>query len=147
MDINAELDAVIAESERKAVRTIYKPNGEAYQAPDGSDCTVSLLGMESARVKKALDSNTRALLQAKKTKREPEDVRKARVRVAVAACPEWHGWTAGKDLAECTEANVRHLLRADHILEQFEEGINGHAEAVGSDFFLSNSTSSSTSSE
>lgn len=143
MDINAELDAVIAESEREAPITIYKPNGsDAYLAPDGSECTVNLVGMESERVKRALDSNTRALLQAKKAKREPADVRNARVRVAIAACVSWHGWTAGATPAECTPKNVRHLLRADHILEQFEAGINGH-----SDFFSNSLTSSSASSE
>lgn len=136
MNITTGLDAVIAQDEEKAVVTIFQKNGDAYLAPDGSECTVTLLGMESKRVKAALDKNTRALLQAKRQKREPKDVLAARIRVVIAAMTGWHGWVlddAATETAQLNDANVRLLVRADHILDQVEAGIAGHA-----DFFLKN---------
>lgn len=134
-DLTRSIDATLAQEEEGAVVELNQPNGEPYRAADGSPATVTVVGRESKRVRAAIAANTRRLLRSKKGKMDETDLRANRVEAAVAAITDWHGWEADGIAAPCTPENVRQLLRADHLLEQVEVAIHGHA-----DFFSTNST-------
>jgi len=134
-DLTKTIDAVLAQDEQGAPTPILQPNGEPYRAEDGSDATVTFLGPESKRVRAAIAANTRRLMRARKQKFDDADLRANRVEIAIAASTAWHGWTADGAELPCTPENLRVLYRADHILQQAEAAINGHA-----DFFTTSST-------
>lgn len=119
-------------SEQGATVTIYQLNGEPYLAPDGSECTVTVVGPESKRVKAARKANTQKAFNKRRLKLDAEMVERNRVTLAAAAVVDWHGWTVeveGKDVAaELTPENLHVLLSYDHILEQVEAAVQDHAD-------------------
>lgn len=136
MQIGAALDQVVQQDEQAVTGTIYQPSGDAYLAADGSECTLTVQGKESKRYRRAKDAQTRRMLRSKKNKLEPADIRANRVELVIAVLTGWHGWEDGDKPAELNEENAKQLLRVDHILDQAEELIEGHA-----DFFKKSSQS------
>lgn len=136
MDLT-QLDAEIAKDETGVLVPLFQKNGDPYTAADGAPSTVTVVGSESARYRAAKSDIMRRALNQRRTKLEPADIARNRVDLAVAAVIEWAGWEAGGKPAACTPDNVRSLMRAEHILEQVEAGISGHA-----DFFSRPSTNS-----
>jgi hypothetical protein len=47
---------------------------------------------------------------------------------------DWHGWESGTKPLDCTPENVRLVLAIEHIRDQVDEAIRGHA-----DFFTGSS--------
>lgn len=133
MDITTQLDSIIAQDEEGVVTVIYQKNDEPYLAPDGSPCTMTLVGAEAKRVTKATEAVQRRL--GRRGKQE-DAVTQMRVERAIAAVIGWHGWTAGDQPAACTPENLRIVCRAQHILVQIETARDGHA-----DFFATPSPS------
>jgi putative IMPACT (imprinted ancient) family translation regulator len=118
---NAEL------SEQEATGTIYQPGGDAYLAPDGkTECTITVLGKESTLYRRADDAITRRALRSGRAL-TPEELRQNRIDRAAAVVTRWYGWEMDGQPAECERDNVRKLLRVQHILEQVEALIEGHA--------------------
>lgn len=135
MDIG-KLDQIIAQDEEVADIPIRQPNGDFYLAPDGSPCTIGVVGSESKQYKAGRDRITRKLTRAGRIRMEPEDIRRNRADQAAAAVVRFHGWEWNGKPAEFNDGNVRKLLAFDHILEQVESGIAAHA-----DFFVKPSAS------
>lgn len=131
MDITTQLDSIIAQDEEGVDTIIYDKNEEPYRAPDGSPCTMTILGAESKRVTKATETVQRRF--GRRGKQE-NAVQEMRVERAIAAVTRWHGWTAGERPADCTPENLRQTCRALHILIQIEAARDGHA-----DFFVKDS--------
>jgi hypothetical protein len=129
-DINRIKDEIAQDEVAQAV-PINQKNGEPYLAPDGSPCTVSVLGSDAKRVQAARDTIQRRMLRARRVKLDPADLRANRIDLAAAAVTGWYGWTAGDVEFPCTPENIRALLSSEHVLEQVETGITGHA-----DFFV-----------
>lgn len=130
-----EIQSEIANDEEIVDLPISKKDGSLYLAADGSPATIGVLGSDAKKVKAARDANQRKLLRSRQQKTTPEDLRASRLAYACAAVVRWHGWMAGDQPFECTPENVRKMLGVDHILEQVEEGIAGHAS-----FFAKSST-------
>lgn len=131
-DITAMQDE-IAQDEVGSPVPIYKKNGEPYLAADGTtQSTITVLGSDAKQVRLAKETIQRKLLRQRRTKLEPSDILENRISVAAAAVTAWDGWESeGKPFA-CTPEHVKLVLKAEHILEQVEAGIAGHA-----DFFTS----------
>lgn len=126
-----------ARSERVADIPIVAPDGSPYLAQDGTPATIGVYGPESKKYYAARDALTQKLIRQNSKKLTPQALRQQRIEQAAAVVARWHGWEddEGKDI-RCDEANVIELLRTDHILEQVEAGIHGHA-----DFFANSSSS------
>lgn len=107
---------------------IFKPNGEPYEAPDGTQCTISVLGSESKKARQADDINARRILQAQRRRLEPADIRRNQLEKAAALVTDFHGWEENGAPLEFNKDNVRKLLAFDHILDQVQRGINAHAD-------------------
>lgn len=118
-----------AGSERIADVPIFEPDGTPYRAKDGSPATIGVYGPESKRHNAARDALTQKLIRQGGKKPTPEALRQTRIEQAAAVVARWHGWEA-EDGAEirCDHDNVVELLRTDHVLEQVEAGISGHAD-------------------
>jgi hypothetical protein len=125
MDITTQLDDIIAQDEEGVVTPIYQKNDEPYLAPDGTPCTMTILGAESKRVTKATEATQRRLGRRRK---QEDAVQVMRVERAIASVTAWHGWTEGDRPAECTPDNLRKVCRAQHILVQIELARDGHAD-------------------
>jgi len=121
----AELRAV---DEEGAVVTIYQRNGDPYLAMDGTESTMTVLGSEAKAYKAAKRNTTKRMLNRRRTMLEPEDIERNRINQAAAGVIEWHGWDDGKKDQPCTPENVTVTLKEDHILEQVEAAIQGHAD-------------------
>ncbi len=128
MDISKIAD-VVAQSEQGATETVYQPSGEPYLAPDGvTPCTFTCVGSESQRIRSARDKQIKRMLRDRRAQVEVADLRRNRVEVATAGLVEWTGWEAKGQPFACTPENVGALLSsADHLLEQAERIIDGHA--------------------
>ena len=133
MDLK-KLDELVAADEEGAVVIIYQRNGDPYLAADGSESTMTVLGSESKKYKAAKRNTTKRMLNRRRTMLEPEDIERNRINQAVAGVVDWHGWDDGKKDLACTPEDVAKVLKHDHILEQVEAAIMGHA-----DFFTQNS--------
>jgi hypothetical protein len=132
MDIT-KIAEVVAQSEQGTTSPVYQPNGEPYLAADGkTPCTFTCVGKESKRVKLARDKQTKRMLRDRRGDVEVEDVRQNRVELAAAGLIEWTGWEANGAPWPCTPENVATLLdSADHLLEQAERLVDGHARFFG----------------
>ena len=130
MDISKNtLDELMALDEQEVEFIVYQKDGEPYLAPDGeTPCTITVVGEESKRVRDAETANQRRMLHQRKVRLEPADILYNRIYKAAAAVTRWSGWTAGDTPAECTQENVRGLMRVPHILKQVEENVSGHAD-------------------
>jgi hypothetical protein len=137
MDIST-IQQQAAQEDEAAVVTVLQPDGEPYRKPDSEEAvTISVLGGYSKRVRAARDQQTRRMIKEKRIKLEPEDLRRHRVEIAVAAIAGWDGWTADGQPFPFTPENAETLLTAaPWILDQIEDAINGHAR-----FFKSSSGS------
>lgn len=107
---------------------IFRPDGEPYEAPDGTQCTISVLGAESKQAQRADDINARRILRAQRRKLEPADLRRNKIEKAAALVTAFHGWEEDGQPLEFNRDNVRKLLAFEHILDQVETGINAHAD-------------------
>lgn len=116
-------------------------DGNPLPAPDGSACTISVFGSESQVYRREKEAISRAFLQRRQTKIEPQDLLNNRIRAAAAAVASWHGFESNGQPAPCTPTNVRAVLAHEWILEQVEQGIEAHAS-----FFTNSSASSSSTS-
>lgn len=124
-----------AQDEQAASVPIFKKGGAPYLAPDGeTQCTIDVLGSDAKKVQGARDAITRRQLKARRVKLTPETLRDNRIDIAAAAVTGWSGWTDGAAEYPFTPENAKRMLRAEHILVQVEEAIDGHA-----DFFASSS--------
>lgn len=126
-----EVEQQIANDEEGAVVPIFQKNGDPYLAADGSQASVTVVGSESKRYRLARDNATRKMMRRRMSKLEPDDLRKLRVEQASAGVIAWHGWEKDGKPFPCEPASVELLCRADHILEQIEEGIQKHADFFG----------------
>lgn len=126
-----------AGSERVADVPIFQPDGTPYLAKDGSQSTIGVYGPESKKFNAARDALTQKLIRQGGKKQTPDSLRIQRIAQAAAVVARWHGWEddEGAEI-RCDEGNVTELLKVDHILEQVELGISGHA-----DFFVNSSSS------
>lgn len=129
MDISKEsIDRVLADEERKATVTIYQRDGEPYLALDGSKSTFTVVGSESKSVRAARAALQKRLLNSRRIKLTPADIRRNRIDTAAAGVTDWHGWDDnGKDVPFSAE-RVSDVLRLEHILEQAETAIAEHAD-------------------
>jgi len=135
MDIS-KIDTERAQDEEGVEVKITAKNGEPDLASDGTQTTITVVGVESDRYRKAVDRQTRKLLRNRRNQPEPADIRADRIELAAAAVIAWHGFEDNGKEVPCTLENVRAVLRAQYILEQVETGIQGHA-----DFFVQSSGS------
>lgn len=135
-DLQQAREQVEAQEQPVAV-PIYQPNGEPYEAPDGSQCTISVLGSESEKARRADEINARRILRAQRRRLEPEDIRRNQLEKAAALVVDFHGWEENGQPLEFSKDSVRKLLAFDHILDQVQAGIDGHA-----DFFTTASPTS-----
>jgi hypothetical protein len=128
MKISSVKEAV-AKDEDGAVLPIDGKDGEPYLAHDGSPATMTIVGLESKRMRDITDKQQRRALRRQVAKITPEMLREERIEKAAAAVIAWHGWEGddGTELA-CTPENVAALLgAAEHIMEQVEAGVRRHA--------------------
>ncbi|HAM54695.1 MAG TPA: hypothetical protein DCQ64_04520 [Candidatus Rokubacteria bacterium] len=126
-DMN-DVAAAIAEDEHPVVIKILRKDEEPYVGQDGQPSTISVLGDESKAVRLARDAATRRFLRRGNKKPSPEELLESRIAQAAAGVVAWSGWESNGAPWECTAANVKTLLTADHILEQVEAGIRSHAD-------------------
>jgi hypothetical protein len=127
MDIGSGIDAVLAQNEElHTIPEILQPNGEPYTAANGAPCTISVYGPESKAARKGKRTDLRKLIR-RAGEPDLEDVEGSRIEKAAACVGAWTGWEANGVEAPCNHANVRLLLRAEHILAQVEAGIAKHA--------------------
>lgn len=122
-----KLQDEVARDEQGLTETIYQKDGDPYLAPDGSECTITILGMDAKRVRRTQDSIQRRLVQKHGRKFEPAEYRKQRIELAASAVTGWAGWTAGEQPLEYSNENTIALLSVEHILEQVEAILKGHA--------------------
>lgn len=132
----SSIDQIVSAAEQSVTGVIYQPNGDPYLAPDGTECTISVQGKESKAYRRARDMILRRGLRSRKANIEPHEVRQNRVDQAAAVFTGWHGWTEGERILECAPEYVKRWLAHDHLLEQAEALIEGHAS-----FFSKNSAS------
>lgn len=137
MDIT-KIAEVAAQAEKGAVVQILQADGETPYRDEvtGNPSTMTIVGAESPRYKAAHNAILRKLMRLKKSENTPELIGDNRIDQAAAAVVDWSGWTSGNVAAPCTPENVKAVLKLDHILEQVEEAIRGHAR-----FFTSSSRS------
>ena len=130
-----DIEKVVESQEEVVDITIRDPSGEPYRAKDGSPATIGVVGSESKTYKAAAALEARRMRNAALSGLDDEARARSRVNRAVAAVKRWHGWDDGKKELDCTPENVRALLSApaaEHILDQVERGVHGHALFSGS---------------
>lgn len=135
MDLS-QITAAIQQDEEGVVVPLTDRGGEPQFAADGSPVSITIVGMESARYRRAHDAQTRRMMRTRRTKLEPEDIRQNRVALAAAAIIAWHGIERDGQPVPCTPENVDLLLRPSWMLAQVESAIEAHA-----DFFAKGSAS------
>lgn len=123
---------IVAQSEQARTFTVNRPDGEPYTSDlDGRVSTISHVGKESKRYRAAKDAVMRRNLKMRKLRLDPLELRENRVILAAATVTGWDGWEFGEQPAELSGDNLRVILEHDHILEQLEESIEGHADFFG----------------
>lgn len=135
-----EVQQATEQDEESATVIIYQKNGEPYRGADGAPAQMSVLGSESKAYRTARDRLTQRTIANRSQRTTPQMLRANRIELAAAVVTGWSGWEdeAGEPLPP-TRENIREVLgAADHVLEQVEAGIAGHA-----DFFENSSRSSS----
>lgn len=127
MDIRKIHEGVKRDEEGVPV-TILDPMDQPYPAPDGTECTITVLGSESKRVRNAsIEIARRRTRPGRRYQFTPEDAMEFRIELAAAAVVDWHGWEANGEPWPCEPENVRELLGVRHILVQVETAIQNHA--------------------
>ena len=135
MDIT-QLKSAQARDEQRATFTLYQKDGDPYLAADGAPVTFAVLGNESAAYRRARLLVQRRMLQGRQRRLEPEDLQRNRVAMAASVLVDWSGLEKDGAPWPCTQDNVMQLLGIEHVLEQVESAITGHA-----DFFKTSSSS------
>ena len=122
-----EVEAQVAQSEEGVPIPIEKPDQTPYLAPDGTPCTITVLGPESKRVLAAEKANR---AKARSVSLDDDDAQQMEIDRAAAAVIAWHGWTETRGGEEvptpCTPEHVKALLRVKHIRNQVIIGIARH---------------------
>jgi hypothetical protein len=121
-----EVAAAVEQDEEVADIPIYQKNGDPYLGADGSPSTVGVIGSESKEYNRALDKIARKGMR--RGVPSAEETRDRRIDLAAAAVKRWSGWESGGKPFDFSPKNVKHLLGAQHILEQVEAGISRHAD-------------------
>jgi len=139
MNVN-DLDKIMAQDEEDAVIPVYQKNGDPYLALDGTQSTITVVGVESKQYQEAKRAHQKRLFSImKKTAGQvldPAIARQEDIKLLAAAVKGWHGWDDGKAETKCTPDNIKSLLRVPHIFDQVKAGVDGHA-----DFFTARSGS------
>jgi hypothetical protein len=128
-DITQIRDAV-KQDEEGAVVTIFDKNDEPYLAADGTPCTMTVLGSESRRVRKAqLELAKRRTRPGRSTRFTLEEAEELQIEQSAAAVTAWHGFEDANGVElPCTPENVKTVLGlAQHILLQVQSAIQDHA--------------------
>lgn len=129
------LDAATAEEGHTF--TVLKRNKEPLLAADGSEVTLTVVGKESKRYRKAQDAITqRNLRRQRSDKLTAQELWKRRLELAAACIIGWHGLEADGVPAELTRENVTMALESRDskgdptyaLLVQCEQEIEGHAD-------------------
>lgn len=101
---------------------VFQRDAKPYLAPDGSRCTISVIGSEADSYR-----TNREKLQREAAESDVDSVESsanARIGSAAFACKEWNGWGPSMDAQPpCTAENLKVLLSVEHILVQVEAGI------------------------
>lgn len=124
----------IAKDDTGVAIPILQRNGKPYLAADGSKATITVIGSESTRFRKA---RTAVYRKSAESPQDDDEINAAsRIALAASAVTGWHGWESsnGTPLL-CEPKNVEVLLSVEHILAQVEAGIRR-----SSDFFADGST-------
>lgn len=123
-DITASVEA----HEKGVPIPIYDANAEPYLALDGTPATITVLGAESRKLRKAQEDYDRER-RKKHPFGSPGDGSDHELEKIVMAVVDWHGWDDGKKDLPCTPENVRAILgapEAEHILRQVRRGVQAH---------------------
>lgn len=131
MDIKKVSEQSANEENGAVIPIVDKTTDEPYRAEDGSESTITVVGSESKRYRRAQDQLTRRTIKRRGAP-SPDELRDDRIELAAAAVTAWHGWESKEgDVAtpvQCTPENVKQLLGASQdILQQVETGIREHA--------------------
>ena len=140
----SDIKKAVAQDENAVDITIYQKDDQPYTAADGkTPVTIKVVGSESRQYRAAKDSQMKKMMRLRGRKLEPDDIRRNRVELAASAIVGWNGFESSGIPFPFSPENARLLLtQADHILEQVEDGIAGHA-----DFFMESLRNSAKSSD
>jgi hypothetical protein len=109
----------IAKDEEGLVVPIYQRTGKPYVGKDGKQSTLTMLGSESKRYRKALDEYYKSVAESP-TEVSDQDLVIGKVAVG---CIGWSGWEDGDKDLPCTFENVSALLSLGHVLVQAQNGL------------------------
>jgi len=107
--------------------TLYDPLGQPYTASDGSEVTVTVIGMQTKARREAEKAEQTAA--AKAANIDDAFVLQSRARKAAACVTDWHGVeTEDGQPIEFSKDNVVAMLAIDQrVLFQVEQAIERHA--------------------
>jgi len=127
-----QIQALVERDDEGAVVPIFKKNGDPYLGMDGEPSTFTVVGSESKLYRGAKHAHMRRL--QKRARRSggltetPEQMAKDSRELIAAAVIAFSGWDDGKKELPFTPENVKELLVFDHIFEQVNVGVQGHAD-------------------
>jgi hypothetical protein len=126
----ASIKAAVAQEDEGVTVTIYQKDGDPYLGADGEPSTITVVGSESARYKRAKHAQYRRMTKRVRSGRgeaTPEELEQDAVDLVAAAVIGFSGWEDGTTPLPFTPENVKMLLGFDHIMEQVQAGIHRHA--------------------
>ena len=133
-----DIKKVVAQDEEGAVIPLFQKNGEPYVGLDGEQSTFTVLGSESKQYRAAKHTHMRKLQKRARGRggvsEDPKQLERDSRELIAAAVIGFSGWDEGGKELPFTPENVRMFLDVDHIFEQVNMGVQGHA-----DFFSQNS--------
>ena len=127
-----EIKKVVAQDEEEVDIPIYQKDGEPYLGLDGEQSTFTVVGTESKRYRAAKRAHLMKL--TKRARRRggavspPEEIEADARALVAAAVTGFKGWDDGKTELEFSPENVDAFLCVDHIFEQVNLGVHGHAD-------------------
>jgi hypothetical protein len=131
------LEKLREQSDEGITRTIFRPDGEPYLAADGTEATMTVVGSESKRYRDAKLAQQRRLMKRARTGARdltPEELEENVLKQAAAAVIGWHGWEDDKgECHPCEEKYLVQVLAYDHIFDQVQSMIQGHAAFFAND--------------
>ena len=104
---------------------IVRRDGEPDLASDGTQTTFTVVGRNSARVKKVIDRQARQNAR-RRSDLKPDEVYEQRVERAAAALTGWHGVEDNGQPVILSPDSARLVLADPHYLEQVEDGMVNH---------------------
>lgn len=129
MDLKG-LEKIAEQANEGVTITIYQPDGEPYRGLDGEPATVTVVGSESKRMKQARRAQQRRMIQRARMNvgsLSPEDSEREALLQVAAGVIAWTGWDDGKKDLPCETEFLVSVLEHDHIFEQVNGAIQGHA--------------------